>query len=92
MKAEAGATSAFERALVWAAGLRLALLVYGAWHDLHLEVKYTDIDYDVFSDGAELVYRGASPFERPDRPRLPAAPLCSALLTSRAWAHRSLAV
>ena len=57
MRAEAGA--AFERALVWAAGLRLGLLVYGAWHDLHLEVKYTDIDYDVFSDGAELVYRGA---------------------------------
>ena len=56
---------AISRTFIYAAVFRLALLAYGAWHDAHLEVKYTDIDYAVFSDGAELVWRGRSPFERP---------------------------
>ena len=51
--------------IAWAAGLRLALLTYGAWHDRNLEVKYTDLDYGVFTDGAELVWMGRCPYERP---------------------------
>lgn len=45
--------------------VRLCMLAYGAWHDATLELKYTDIDYRVFTDGAELVTNGRCPFERP---------------------------
>ncbi len=43
--------------LVLGAGLiaRLGLLLYGRWQDQHMVVKYTDIDYHVFTDAAEYV-------------------------------------
>lgn len=44
--------------------LRIFLLVYGAWQDNTLTVKYTDIDYKVLSDGALHVTEGKSPFNR----------------------------
>ena len=44
--------------------VRMCLLLWGEWQDRHLAVPYTDIDYGVFSDGALLVARGASPFDR----------------------------
>ncbi|KAJ1650240.1 GPI mannosyltransferase 1 [Dispira simplex] len=44
--------------------LRLVLLVYGLWQDHHFVVKYTDIDYKVFTDAAWYAWRGQSPYLR----------------------------
>jgi phosphatidylinositol glycan class M len=51
---------------VWAlaALCRVVLVAYGSWQDLHLAVKYTDVDYRVFSDAAALAWRGGSPYDR----------------------------
>ena len=43
---------------------RVCLLVYGEWQDARFPVKFTDIDYQVFSDAAGHVIRGESPFAR----------------------------
>jgi phosphatidylinositol glycan class M len=44
--------------------LRLGLLIYGEWQDAHFQVKYTDIDYHVFSDAALNVLKDGSPYDR----------------------------
>jgi len=38
--------------------LRLVLLVYGFWQDANSPLKYTDIDYLVFTDAARFAARG----------------------------------
>ena len=53
------------RLLFFSLVLRLALLCYGEWQDRNFAVKFTDIDYHVFSDAAGHVARGKSPFLRP---------------------------
>lgn len=45
--------------------LRLVLLCYGEWQDRYFAVKFTDVDYHVFSDAAAHVAKGKSPFLRP---------------------------
>ncbi|XP_022771911.1 GPI mannosyltransferase 1 isoform X4 [Durio zibethinus] len=43
---------------------RVGLILYGEWQDAHMEVRYTDVDYLVFSDAASLMASGHSPYKR----------------------------
>ncbi|KAI6196973.1 GPI mannosyltransferase 1 [Aphelenchoides besseyi] len=43
---------------------RLLLIFYARVHDYVFKVKFTDIDYSVFSDAADHVRHGRSPFDR----------------------------
>ncbi|VIO93395.1 mannosyltransferase, putative [Brugia malayi] len=43
---------------------RIILVYYGCIHDYLFEVQFTDIDYKVYSDAAEYIYRGQSPYKR----------------------------
>ena len=64
MASAAGSAVTLRRVLLASAALRLALVVFGEWQDVHLEVRYTDVDYLVFSDAAASVAAGGSPFAR----------------------------
>ena len=44
--------------------VRGILLLYGYVQDSYMNVKYSDVDYEVFGDAAALVRRGLSPYER----------------------------
>ena len=43
---------------------RVGLILYGEWQDAHMEVRYTDVDYLVFSDAASLMASGHSSYKR----------------------------
>ncbi|KAJ7741599.1 glycosyltransferase family 50 protein [Mycena maculata] len=45
----------FHHVLVLSIVIRVGLIVYSEWHDAHSVVKYTDIDYRVFSDAARFL-------------------------------------
>ncbi|CAN8252540.1 unnamed protein product [Cochlearia groenlandica] len=66
--------------------LRVILIVYGEWQDSHMEVKYTDVDYMVFSDAASLMASGESPYKRTTYRY---SPLLAFLLIPNSIFHRS---
>lgn len=47
-----------------AIALRVILFFYGLWQDANSPIKYTDIDYYVFTDAARFTANGQSPYDR----------------------------
>ncbi|KAJ7271962.1 glycosyltransferase family 50 protein [Mycena haematopus] len=45
----------FRHVVFLSIALRVGLILYSEWHDAHSVVKYTDIDYRVFSDAARFL-------------------------------------
>ncbi|CAN6685222.1 unnamed protein product [Malus baccata var. baccata] len=76
----------FRTLLIVSAILRVVLILYGEWQDAHMEVRYTDIDYMVFSDAASLMASGKSPFERSTYRY---SPLLAFVLIPNSILHRS---
>lgn len=72
------------RVMVISAVLRGLLVAYGEWQDAHMEVRYTDVDYLVFSDAAALMAAGSSPFRRSTYRY---SPLLAALLVPNSLVH-----
>ncbi|KAI0372911.1 glycosyltransferase family 50 protein [Pilatotrama ljubarskyi] len=92
----------FSRVLLASSILRLALIVYSEWHDAHSVVKYTDVDYRVFSDAARFILHPSSDnrAEGPladylhvgspyTRATYRYTPLLALLLTPNEWLHPS---
>ncbi|KAL8152898.1 hypothetical protein V2J09_010658 [Rumex salicifolius] len=76
----------FKSVLLTSAILRIFLIVYGEWQDAHMEVRYTDIDYQVFSDAASLMSLGKSPY---GRTTYRYSPLLAFLLVPNAILHHT---
>jgi len=64
----AATMAGFFSSPVWvfssAIALRIILFFYGLWQDANSPMKYTDIDYYVFTDAARFISQGGSPYDR----------------------------
>jgi len=95
-------TPSFTVVLAVSAVLRVALILYSEWHDARSVVKYTDVDYRVFSDAAHFVLhptdnnKALGPFgewlglgDPYTRATYRYTPLLALLLTPNEWLHQS---
>ncbi|KAF8506173.1 GPI mannosyltransferase 1 [Hysterangium stoloniferum] len=49
----------FNHVLALSAVIRVALVIYSEYHDAHSIVKYTDVDYRVFTDAARFILKSS---------------------------------
>lgn len=90
------AVPSFPTILLVSTALRVALILYSQWHDSHSVVKYTDVDYRVFSDAAVFILQPENRAQGPlgslvgvgnpyGRETYRYTPLLAVLLTPNAW-------
>lgn len=73
-----------------ATALRIVLLLYGLWQDANSPLKYTDIDYNVFTDAARFVSQHhASPGGPYARETYRYTPLLAWMLLPTTWGSSS---
>lgn len=76
--------SDFALTFACAIALRLVLILWSAHQDANFDVKYTDVDYIVYTDAARHVVNGGSPYARATY-RYP--PVLAILLTPNVLIH-----
>jgi len=53
-----------QNVLIMAFYIRFALTVYGELQDKYFGIKYSDIDYSVYTDAAKYLLKGGTPYDR----------------------------
>lgn len=76
----------FLQHLLIALGIRFVLVWYSEVHDRNAEVLYTDVDYEVVTDGARHILENNSPFQRHT---FRYSPLLALILTPNVFCHKS---